>query len=230
MNTPTSSLTHDTLDLWQVTLPDFFVHYEKYLSLLDENEQTRAAKFKFDIHRQRFVIARGILRNILQNYTETPAKEILLTSEPQKKPYLKNNPKKIEFNLSHSEDKMLCAITLDNPVGVDIEKMRTECDLRIADRFFSASENHLLSTLDNDQKMKMFFQLWTAKEAIVKMTGKGLWTALNSFSVDPKKPSQVVNIEETTCHVTCFSVDPEYASALATEKEIQKISYFSEIE
>ena len=79
----------------------------------------------------------------------------------------------VYFNLSHSGDMVLCAIS-DAPVGCDIEKV---CDapMEVAERVFTEKERRYISGAESDMETNhRFFKLWTTKESYMKMTGEGL--------------------------------------------------------
>lgn len=79
----------------------------------------------------------------------------------------------VYFNLSHSGDRVLCAIN-DTPVGCDIEKV-IEAPMEVAERVFTKKENRYISGAENDTETNYrFFRLWTMKESYMKMTGEGL--------------------------------------------------------
>ena len=100
------------------------------------------------------------------------------------KPYLVNEPN-VHFNLSHSGDWAVCAIS-DYPVGVDIE--RCEPGRRdIAARFFHRDEVRYLDSLLPSMRDDAFYQLWTLKESFVKATGRGLDLPLRSFRIDIRR-------------------------------------------
>lgn len=61
--------THDEVHVWRVSLHE--THATKLQSLLDDDERMRAARFRFNEHRHRFIVARGALRSILGGYLET---------------------------------------------------------------------------------------------------------------------------------------------------------------
>jgi len=219
----------NAIHLWQIYLPDFFAQYNSFFSLLNDEEKNRALRFKFEIHRQRFVIGRGMLRKILSKYTNILPEELIIQQSAHAKPFLKKNSHFVDFNLSHSENTMLCAVGYHVAIGIDIEKIRSNYDMRIAERFFSVYENTLLNILAEPEKKQIFFQLWTGKEAIIKMTGKGLWAALSSFSIDPERNYQTILLDKKnkTCHLKFFQIDSEYSCALATTREVQHIEHFS---
>lgn len=219
----------NTIHFWQIHLSDFFSQYDDLFSLLNPAEKKRALRFHFDIHRQRFVTCRSILRQILSQYVDMDPKELIFSEGIHAKPFLKKNPDLIDFNLSHSDNLMICAIGYHLAIGLDIEKISINYDMRIAERFFSVYENTLLNSLSDPEKMQIFFQLWTGKEAITKMTGKGLWAALSSFSIDPETNYQtiVLNKKHKMCHLKFLKVHPEYACSLATTRKIECIKNFT---
>ena len=91
------------------------------------------------------------------------------------KPYLKEYP--FYFNLSHSGDYVVCAIS-EQEIGVDIQEHRSGTPERIAERYFTAGEIKVLEQCDTGQKEKVFFDLWAAKEAYGKYTGGGITESL----------------------------------------------------
>ena len=73
------------------------------------------------------------------------------------------------FNLSHSCDMVICAVS-EKPVGCDIEKIH-EVREGIAERFFSDIEIRYLNQFEEDKKTDEFYRIWTMKESYLKMTG-----------------------------------------------------------
>ena len=89
----------------------------------------------------------------------------------------------IYFNLSHSHDIVICAVS-DSPIGCDIEWIK-DAPLRIAERYFGKNECEQLDTLPSDEKSDLFYRLWTIKESYLKMTGEGLQIPLGRIEVIP---------------------------------------------
>jgi 4'-phosphopantetheinyl transferase len=140
-----------------------------YIDLLDDDEKNRAEKFRFSHHQTRFVAAHGSMRKIFIHYLQDNP---VILQMPHGKPFLKDYPH-IQFNLSHSKNKALLALTLDVPLGIDLEYMRKNPDMMgIAKRFFSAAE---AASLQHSPNMRtLFYQLWTRKEAYLKLKGVGI--------------------------------------------------------
>jgi len=174
------------VDVWRIRLDvpnDLLGTLEKMLSA-DESE--RAARFYFPIHKDRFIAAHGCLRDILARYLDLDPRTLSFATNDYGKPHLSEVSSKhgLEFNLSHSRDFALIAVTRDRAVGVDVEYLREE-DSReeIASRFFSEREVSDLRSLPPEQRETAFFNCWTRKEAYIKAHGLGLSLPLDSFDV-----------------------------------------------
>lgn len=149
---------------------------------LSEDERQRTRRLQFARDRQRFIAARGLLREILASYLATAApEELRFAYGPAGKPRLAEPAAGtgLQFNLSHSGALALYAITWGEPVGVDLEAVRPMPELaRIATQYFRPAESDLLRRLGPDRCLGTFFQLWTQKEALAKACGLGLAEAL----------------------------------------------------
>jgi hypothetical protein len=85
---------------------------------------------------------------------------------------------------------MLCAVTLDHEVVIDVEHVRQDCDYGgLARRFFAEDEVRALVTAPPARARDAFFARWTRKDADIKATGEGMARPLASFavSVDPAR-------------------------------------------
>jgi 4'-phosphopantetheinyl transferase len=151
------------------------------IKILDKEEKDRAGRFKFEHHRKRFIAAHSGLRKILMKYIpENPA----ILKDSHGKPYLRDYPE-IQFNLTHSEEMALCALTIDIPLGIDVEYTNKSHDiLGISEKFFAREEFLNIQSSENPQQL--FFQYWTRKEAYLKAKGIGIVNGL-----DQKIPDEV---------------------------------------
>jgi 4'-phosphopantetheinyl transferase len=182
--------------VWAAALDGEATHWTK---LLSPAELDRAAAFHFELHRRRFVVGRGVLRLILSRYVGVQPEQVEFAYGSQGKPELADGlaANGLRFNLAHSEDLAIVAITRLGPVGVDLEKIAPLEDMDdLVARFFSARENARFQQLTAEQKPLAFFNLWTRKEAWLKATGEGIAHSLNLVEVSflPGEPARLLNI------------------------------------
>lgn len=149
--------------------------------LLSKNEKERINRFKFTEDKERFSTARVVLKLLLENISGISLAALDFNFSPSGKPYFKN----IEFNLSHSENYVLIALS-NKPVGIDIEIPKENFDFEpiLKNTFGSDEINYINSHIPRKES---FLTLWTRKEALLKATGEGLTDELTSISVLDEK-------------------------------------------
>lgn len=159
---------------------------EALAKLLTTAERARANRYRFADDRRRSIVARAATRRLLSRYLDSDPASLVIDEEEFGKPVLRSHA--IEFNASHSGDLVALALARDTPVGVDVEWRRQLTEtLALARRYFSAEEVAIVErAADADDA---FFAIWTAKEAIVKASGKGIGTGdLHGFTVPFRDP------------------------------------------
>jgi 4'-phosphopantetheinyl transferase len=98
------------------------------------------------------------------------------------------------FNLSHSGDTCVIAISTRAPVGVDIEAVRDRSNLeRLVSARFAPSEAHGVLRHEGEERRRAFYRVWTRKEAYLKATGLGLSAPLESFAVAADDPPALLS-------------------------------------
>jgi 4'-phosphopantetheinyl transferase len=148
------------------------------LRMTDPAKQDRIKKFRQwqDAHLTLF--ADLIVRSLIMRQNKCQHNEISFIAGLYGKPTLMSDPA-FHFNVSHSGQWIVCAADATQ-VGIDVEQVST-IDLSVSETFFSGSEHmDILRSADPQQK---FIELWTLKEAYLKLIGTGLSRALNSFSI-----------------------------------------------
>ncbi|WP_414620717.1 4'-phosphopantetheinyl transferase family protein [Calothrix sp. CCY 0018] len=178
LKAPTNiELLFNEVHVWRENLDNAIPFLDDLTRILSEDELVRAKRFHFEQHRQRFIAARGILRNILGRYLNIEASKIKFGYEARGKPFLDQNfhENNLKFNVSHSQDFALYAVSLNNSIGVDLECINSTTDVvSLAQRFFAPSEFAVIESAPQEQQQQLFFRYWTCKEAYLKATGTGL--------------------------------------------------------
>lgn len=152
-------------------------------ALLDDAERARAARFRFEDHQHDYIVFHALLRALLARYLGAAPGELRFTQTAEGKPLLEG----LAFNLSHSADRALLAVTAGEPVGADLELEREDLDaLAIADRYFFGAELEAVraaASVSAAAGRHSFFRHWVAKEAVLKGVGLGLGFPLDRFGV-----------------------------------------------
>ncbi len=196
--------------------------------LLSEAEKEKANKYVQDIHRVRYQRGRSWIRKILAEYVGVSGSELNIQEQERGKPFIENHA--IEFNLSHSENLAVLAVTHDQQVGIDIEHLSRLIELEELSKIhFLEPELNWLAGFSGKEKQQAFFWLWTAKEARMKITGEGF--ALPSTEIEVlceaglpvayKLPTEIP-VELTTLR----DVFTDTACCLATITPVQQVVQF----
>lgn len=209
------------VDVWLVDLDAGVGRPGELVSILSADEKDRAARFVFRKDRERFIVARGLLRRVLADYVGAQPGDLRLSYGAYGKPGLEAGwGGELQFNVAHSDRLALFAVTRGRQVGVDLELVRAEVAHEgIAERFFSPGEVAVLEGLPRELRRQMFFRLWARKEAYIKARGEGLSIPLDRFCVAPglREEKTLVGEGAPPWFVTDLAADPAYAAALAVE-------------
>ena len=210
-----------------------------YGASLSDSERARAGKMALASKRQEFVVARGLLRQMLSRVAGLAAAErgLEFQQDGRGKPGLAGVP--IAFNLSHSQGLALAALTIGGNIGVDLEKIRPEGDWQaLARRFFTAAESRAIDACSPARRARAFFACWTRKEAFVKAAGSGIAEGFKAcaVNVDPDEPAQLLRAgateagsgaESAAWWLTDLPAPAGYAAALAARQPVGRLRLWS---
>lgn len=211
----TLTLSPNSADVWRVRLVSFAPNEDA----LSPDEREHAAKFHFDIDRNRYVVSHASLRETLARYLRTGPKELKFSVNEYGKPFLHEHD--LEFNLSHSGEYALIAVTRGRRIGVDVEQIRAGVEIEsLARRNFSRWEVSELMALPPERRIIAFHDCWTRKEAYIKAQGLGLSLPLDGFDVSLDEPARLRATrpdanEAAQWTMQSMEVDSGYASAVA---------------
>jgi 4'-phosphopantetheinyl transferase len=226
-------LQADETHVWLASLEQTPAEVERLSQHLSADEMERAARFRFPQHRDHFIVARGLLRLIIGRYLQVAAQSLVFSYSSYGKPELAGDfeNRGLCFNLSHSHELVLYALTRRRALGVDIEDLRSDVvGESVAERFFSAAEVKTLRALPEGLQVEAFFNCWTRKEAYIKAIGEGLSHPLDQFDVSlvPGEPAALLGTRgapEELERWSLFDLAPGagYAAALVVEGRDLKV-------
>ncbi|HEY9825743.1 MAG TPA: 4'-phosphopantetheinyl transferase superfamily protein [Stenomitos sp.] len=182
------------IHVWSAQLPQADVWgqiYDQGQEILSPDERQRAER-SLDAHGGsavepiRFVATRVLLRRLLGQYLNCSPAQLSFTYSEHGKPALAGfeDDKLLQFNVSHSAERMVCAISAQIPVGVDVEVTNPAANYEaIARRICCPDEWIVLSALDPVQRREVFLKIWTRKEAVIKLNGDRLFAGLRRYPV-----------------------------------------------
>jgi len=202
-----------------------------YLRRLEQNlsadERERASRFRFARDRNRFIGARGLLREILALYLNASPGRLSFGYGAHGKPFLAGEHSTLRFNVSHSFDTMLLALAHVREVGVDVEGVRNNAvatEEMIGEMVLSEPEKQALARFRGEDRRTTFLRFWTLKEAFIKADGRGVSLPLERIDVSAPEGRVAVLNEATGEWRTCsrwelrtLALVPGYVAALATE-------------
>ena len=194
-----------------VDISDFDIPLiEKYLPLVPLAIQKQVLAYPL-IHEQwRSLIAKLLLKKLLIEHGYSSALLENYQVDEFGKPTI--HPE-ISFSISHAHDYIVCVLSSEKHIGIDIEKMRPIC---IDDYSISLSDDELKQLEESANATTDFFHLWTKKEAISKANGKGLVILL---------PDMIINKNNATCnqqtwHLQELSINADYVCHVASENKL----------
>jgi 4'-phosphopantetheinyl transferase len=194
-------LMTEEVQVWVAPLEVTDARYAELAGTLAVEERRRADDLP-PVLARRFVVARGILRDLLSGFTGTPAQKLKFEYGSAGKPSLVDHD--INFNISHSAELGLFAFAPDRAVGVDVENERpVRRLLDVAQRFLSEDEVRTLAATDPEQRDSSFLRSWVVREARLKAEGKSVWSGQDGAS----SPGNLTH--------KLFSPRPGYIAAVA---------------
>jgi 4'-phosphopantetheinyl transferase len=205
--------TLQSIDLWKIYIPAYLHKMDQLFDLLSSDEKSRAARYHQQKDKHRFVVGRGMLRQILSHYTGCPSRGLELRKGINGKPYIHQSIP-LEFNLSYSYNYILVGIASE-AIGVDVEYINPMFDYDLLlDACFMNAEIQAITT--SAQPREQFFKFWTRKEALLKATALGLGDYLTDFSCLDGTQSLPENLARAgSWLIESFTLDHAYWVSIA---------------
>lgn len=161
------------------SIPDDFI-----AATLTADEKSHAAHFRFPKDAIHWASCRAALRKILADEIQISSKDVPLMVSEFGKPLLAAPFEHLHFNLSHTSDLALLAITQNGPIGIDLESMARANDLLECETSFCHPDEIQNLSAAHIHRSTQLLKIWTAKEAVLKALGTGLSHPPESIRLD----------------------------------------------
>ena len=138
--------------------------FKDCLSRVSAQRREKVLKYKFASGREQSLRAYMLLQQLLKEeygITEPPVFRELENGKP-----VIIGHEDIHFNMSHCKNAVACAVS-DKPIGIDVERIQDKVNESLAQYVLNEKEFEDITPLK-------FARLWTMKEAVVKLTGRGI--------------------------------------------------------
>lgn len=155
------------------------------------------------------------LRQVLGRYL--PEQNFRIERGEFGKPFLPDFPQ-WQFNVSHSAEKLLIAVSFEMPIGIDVEQIKFRRLLSdLVKKCFAFSEQTYWFSLPEEEQTEEFYDFWTRKEAVVKGIGRGIAIGLERCEIDVNCLDNFLNLPiSETWHTKEIEISPDYCAAIAT--------------
>lgn len=200
-------------------------YYKKMLARISPERKSKVERYKKDTDKKRSLAAELLCRQAFEAFLGQYRKECigqaLVTAYGEDgKPYCVNMPA-FHFNLSHSGEYAVCAVS-QREVGVDIQKHK-KYQLGLAERFFAEEEVRQLREAAEEEREKLFYEIWTLKESYMKYTGKGMKLEMKTYLEDTASGRIIENGIPKEVYVHHLHFKEGYAITVCGE---EKETYF----
>jgi len=168
-----SSLLKGDIQIWSISLDADENFRSACLNALGEKGRERISFFKFKQVQESYIISQGGLRLLLGYYLGIEPELIQVGRLSKGKPYSVDNPT-LRFNMSNSGRRVVYAFSMDEEIGIDLERIREMSDLdELIEKNYNKYEQSYINKLP-EQRLYRFFKFWTIKEAYLKAIGVGM--------------------------------------------------------
>lgn len=226
-----------TVDLW-LARPDDATpdRREAWLGLLSPEERLRHEGLISPDARLQHLIGRALVRTILGRYADVAPRALRFEANAYGRPRIAGprGAPDLRFNLSHTGGLVALAVAEGFDVGVDVERVTGDLDVgQLADIALAATERAAVAAACAHERRRLFFTVWTLKEAYVKARGMSLAMPLTAIAFDLAGDEPRVAFDQALVaddparwRFRSFTPTPEHALALAAATERLEVRVF----
>lgn len=168
------------IQIWMLYWRDLENWVQCYKKILPQEEWQYVSRFISHEDCMRSAVGKVLIRKLLSQYMNISEETVVISKNRYGKPYV-DGTTPIHFNISHSGEIVMAAVSKEMVVGIDVEKISELPEYNLlTENFFALNEWRSIASAGS---IELFYEYWTAKEAYVKAVGMGLSKALDSFEI-----------------------------------------------
>ena len=207
---------------------DSFEKYKYYTKYVSPARREKISRFAYDKDRLLSLFAALLVRQELGRFTGMQNHELSFSVNNYGKPYLTSARSVCEFSVSHTKG-CIAYIRSDSPCGIDAEVLH-DVKISLAEHFFCTDEYVYIKSSESPEAE--LINIWTKKEAYLKMRGTGLSTPLSSFNVLSRDIAEnTVTLFERSTYISFCSENVKDSCAEISEIGVNELlTYFDSIQ
>ena len=188
------------VDVWLTSLKDVGPAQQLACQqLLSEPERARWQRFLVPDARLQYLVTRALVRTTLSKYADVPSTAWAFETNDHGRPHVspRHGVSDIHFNLSNTRGLVVCAVSRNDEIGIDVETIARDIDVdAVAPTVFAPEELADFRRAASEHRIERFFSYWTLKEAYIKARGMGLSLPLDGFWFELDGPSPVLHVSD----------------------------------
>lgn len=187
--------------------------FQNYVALLPETFRSEIRAYKHWESAQASLLGRIVLLHAFEKAGWSYSLNDIRLGNKER-PYIENAG--IDFNISHSGEYVVVALTNEGKVGIDVEKHR-KLDINLFRKYFDDGEwGWIEASLDPE---KSFFDLWAAKESAIKCDGRGVEVLSDTHVLmEGGEALRSISCRENIFYINMLQIDPQYACCVCTSE------------
>jgi 4'-phosphopantetheinyl transferase len=167
--------TGGSAEVWFAWVGDHAHDVDRYSrDYLSQFERSRLSEYRGREAAERYVVTRSLVRIVLGGRLGVAPRDVEVSRTDMGKPIV---AARAHFNVSHSGDLILLALSADRPVGVDVERRRDVSRVpALSQRWLTHAERGDFERLRSNgmPESDAFLRVWSLKEAQLKALGVGI--------------------------------------------------------
>ena len=179
------------------------------LHYVSSGRRKKVLRLRFDKDRRLSLYAALLAQKMIRDLAGLTQDQLCFQTERQGKPVLKvrDSSTSVFINISHADGCAVCGLSLDQELGVDVERIRP-APFSIMSRCFHPEELAFVETGSGDSD-KRFFEVWTRKEALLKKNGTGLTEGLTSMNALHPEADAIQSFHKSNYIISTCTSNPE---------------------